>query len=74
MITRLDCAKRNAAGLVAAGRSVPSAGLRGDAHFLVDRPWSGQRMQGTTQVTRQFRDVESRHIAGAGPAAGAHAR
>ena len=72
MITRLDCTQRNAAGLVAAGRAVPSAGLRGDAHYPVER------MQGTTQATtqvgKQFRDVESRHIPGAGPAAGAHAR
>ena len=72
MITRLDCTQRNAAGLVAAGRAVPSAEFRGDAHDTVMRMQGTMRV--TTQVGKQFRDVESRHIPGAGPAAGAHAR
>ena len=72
MITRFDCTKRNAAGLVAAGRAVPSARLRGDVRRTRARMQG--TMRGTPQVGKQFRDVESRHIPGAGPVAGADAR
>jgi hypothetical protein len=70
MITRFDRALPTAAGLVAVGRGVPSARIRGETYSPVADAWRGGRMQLTTNP----RDVQSRHNPGAGPAAGAHAR
>jgi hypothetical protein len=72
MITRLDRTVPFAAGLVAVARGVPSARVRGKTHSPIAGAWCSGRMQG--MVTKNPRDVQSRHNRGAGPAAGAHAR
>ena len=73
MIDRLDTAQRNAAGLVAVVRAVAAVDVRRVVRDRADDRTTGWRMP-VSPVTKSFRGHQPRHIPGAGPAAGAHAR